>query len=238
MILGPNWSVADDGWPVLALVGIITIITSIIFLPLGCFLLGIMVWLAHLLRVPNRHTNANDHTIYAPCDGVVLEIVPDVFPEGVATFAQPAFRITIQTRLYDVQLQTSPITGHIIENHLLPGLFKSWGDNPLSWQAARLVNERREIHFRDPFNRVIVLVQMGSKTARQLICRLLEGKFVMAGSPIGMACVAGVVDLYIPAECKILSVACQHTIAGETAVAKFAAEPSKNKNPRFNQGYR
>ena len=235
MILGPNWSVADDGWPVLAIAGIITILVSIIFLPLGCFLLGLMVWLAHLLRVPNRHTNADDQTIYAPCDGVILEIVPDKFPDGLSSCAKPAKRITIQTRLYDAQLQTSPITGHIVENHLLPGLFESWGNHPVSWQAARLVNERREIHFRDSFNRVVVLVQMGSKTARQLICRLLEGKFVQAGSPLGMARVAGVIDLYIPAECKILSVARQHVIAGETAVAQFFVEPSKNKNSKSNK---
>ena len=232
MILGPNWSVADDGWPVLAIAGVITILVSIISLPLGCFLLGLMVWLAHLLRVPNRHTDADDQTIYAPCDGVILEIMPDIFPDGPASCTKPAQRITIQTRLYDAQLQTSPITGHIVENHLLPGLFESWGNHPVSWQAARLVNERREIHFCDSFNRVVVLVQMGSKTARQLICRLLEGKFVQAGSPLGMTRVAGVIDLYIPAECKILSVARQHVIAGETAVAQFFAEPSKNKNLR------
>ena len=236
MILGPNWSVADDGWPVLAMAGIITILVSVIFLPLGCFLLGIMVWLSHLLRVPNRHINADDQTIYAPCDGVILEIVQDIFPDGHATYAKPAQRITIQTRLYDTQLQTSPITGRIVENHLLPGLFESWGDHPVSWQAARLVNERREIHFCDPFNRVVVLVQVGSATARQLICRLLEGKFVQAGSPIGMVCMAGVVDLYVPAECKILSVGCQHMVAGETAVAQFSAEPSENKKPVSNQG--
>ena len=236
MILGPNWSIADDGWPILALAGIITILTSIIFLPLGCFLLGIMFWLAHLLRVPKRHANADDQTIYAPCDGVILEIAPDIFPNGPASCPKPAHRITIQTRLYDTQLQTSPITGHIVENHLLPGSFVRWGNHPVSWGNARLVNERREIHFCDRFNRVVVLVQMGSKTARRLICRLLEGKFVQAGSPIGMAWVAGVADLYIPAECKILSVACQHLIAGETAVAQFATESAKNVSPRLNQG--
>ena len=236
MILGPNWSVADDGWPVLALAGIVTILVSIVFLPLGCFLLGLMVWLAHLLRVPNRHINADNQTIYAPCDGVILEIAQDIFPGGPDNYARPAQRITIQTRLYDAQLQTSPVTGHIIDNNLLPGLFKSWGNHPISWQAARLVNERREIHFCDPFNREVVLVQMGSKTARQLICRLLEGKFVQAGSPIGMARLAGVVDLYIPAECKILRVSRQHMIAGETAVAQFPPKPSKNKNTKLNQG--
>ena len=236
MILGPNWSIADDGWPVLALAGIFTILTSIVFLPLGCFLLGIMVWLAHLLRVPNRHTSADDQIIYAPCDGVILEIVPDKFPDGFANDAKPAKRITIQTRLNDAQLQTSPVTGHVVDNHLLPGLFTKWGDHPASWQAARLVNERREIHFRDPFNREVVLVQMSSKTARQLTCRLLAGKFVQAGSPIGMARIAGVVDLYIPAQCKILSAACQHMIAGETALAQFAAKPSAKQNPSSNHG--
>jgi phosphatidylserine decarboxylase len=236
MILGPNWKVADDGWPVLAVAGIATILLSIISLPLGCFLLGIMFWLAHLLRVPHRHTNADDQIIYAPCDGVILEIVPDMFPDGLNNYSEPAQRITIQTRLHDAQLQTSPVTGHIVENHLLPGLFESWGNDPVSWQAARLVNERREIHFSDPFNRVVVLVQIGSKTARHLICRLLEGKFVQAGRPIGLARLAGVVDLYIPAECKILRVARQHTIAGETALAQFAAKSSKNKNFRLKQG--
>ena len=28
MILGPNWSVADDGWPVLAIAGVITIFSE------------------------------------------------------------------------------------------------------------------------------------------------------------------------------------------------------------------
>ena len=99
-------------------------------------------------------------------------------------------------------MHSSPITGHIVENNLLPGVFESWGNDPISWQDARLVNERREIYFCDPFDRVVVLVQMSSKTARRLICRLLEGKFVQAGSPIGMARVAGVIDLYIPAGAK------------------------------------
>ena len=235
MILGPNWNIADDGWPVLALAGILTILTSIIFLPLGCFLLGMMVWLAHLLRVPDRYTNVDDQTIYAPCDGMVLEIESDIFPGGLDNDLQPATRVTIQTRLNDTQLQTSPITGHIVDNNLMPGLFTKWGEHPASWQAARLVNERREIRFRDQFERDVVLVQMGSKTARQLVCRLLEGKFVQAGSPIGMARIAGVADLYIPAGCKILSAAGQHMIAGETALALFAPKLSAKQKLSLNQ---
>ncbi|MDC1294180.1 hypothetical protein N8Z70_03980, partial [Candidatus Puniceispirillum sp.] len=187
MTFMPDWKIADDGWPVLALAGIVTILTSLIFLPLGYFLLGIMIWLAHGLRVPSRQPKADDQIIFAPADGVVLDIETDQFPDGLAAAAAPAKRITIQTRLTDTQLQTSPITGHIVENLLLPGVFRKWGGDRTSWQAARRSNERREIRIRDAYDREIMLVQLGSKTARQLICRLAGGKFVQAGAPIGMA---------------------------------------------------
>lgn len=231
MISGSDWKIADDGWPVLAIAGVVTILTSVISLPLGCFALGLMLWLAHGLRVPNRQTEGDRQSIYAPADGVVLDIVTTNFPDGMMTDAAVAAKcITIRTRLSDMQLQTSPITGHIVENVLFPGLFTSWGDNPASWQSAREVNERREICIRDAFNRDIVLVQLGSKTARQLVCRLAEGKRVLAGSPIGMARIAGVVDLYVPAGCKIMITPGQHMIAGETVVAQFARRPSSRQN--------
>ena len=90
-----DWKIADDGWPVLALAGIVTILASMSFLPLGCFCLGIMIWLAHGLRVPNRQAKADDQIIYAPADGVVLDIETDQFPDGLADDdAAPAKRIT------------------------------------------------------------------------------------------------------------------------------------------------
>ena len=227
----PDWKIADDCWPVLALAGIVTILTSIIFLPLGCFFLGIMMWLAHGLRVPNRQTKADDQIIYAPADGVVLDIETDQFPDVLAgDNVTPAKRITIHSRLTDTQLQTSPITGHIVDNLLLPGLFRKWGYDRISWQAARLSNERREIRIRDASDREIMLVQLGSKTARQLICRLAEGKFVHVGAPIGMARIAGVVDVFVPAGCKLLIDTGQHVIAGETAIAKFALRRSAKRS--------
>lgn len=237
MILGPNWKITDDGWPVLALAGIFTIFVSIISLPLGYFLLGLMMWLAHLLRLPHRQTKSDDKNIYAPCDGVILEIEADVFPDG-SNHSKPqlAQRITIQTRMNDMQTQTSPIAGHIVDNHLLPGLFASWGDNPINWQAARVKNERREIRLRDRFDRDVMLVQLGSKTARQLICRLAEGKFVQAGSPIGLARIAGVIDLYVPVGCKIFGSVGQHMIAGETTVAQFSPQLTEEQSSSLDKG--
>ena len=56
-----NAEIADDGWPILALAGVVTIIVSVVALPVGCFLLGLMIWLAHILRVPLRQTPTNEN---------------------------------------------------------------------------------------------------------------------------------------------------------------------------------
>ena len=179
--------------------------------------------MAHILRSPCRKIVSDDQTIVAPCDGVVLEIKLDAFPDELGSDSMSsAKRITIQNRINETQLQTSPVTGHIVDNHLVPGLFTEWGDNSTSWQAARSCNERREIRFRDQFEREVILVQLASKTARQLVCRLAQGKFIKSGEPIGMARIAGVVDLYVPERCEVLIEAGQHTISGETALARFA----------------
>jgi len=65
------------------------------------------------------------------------------------------------------------------------------------------------------------MVQLGTKTARQLVCRLSEGKHVVAADPIGMARLAGVTDIYVPAVSISDVVEGQHVVAGETVLARL-----------------
>ena len=171
--------VAAVGWPVLALAGVITIALTWIYLPLGCFALGLMMWLTHILRVPVRIVSLGADLIVAPADGVVIDVADDPFPQHqIGEMPVSAKRITIMTRLTDMQSQLSPITGHVVDNVLMPGVFAKWGDTPTSWQLARQSNERREIRLRHASGLEVVLVQLGSQTARQLLCQLPEGKFL------------------------------------------------------------
>jgi len=66
--------VAAAGWPVLALAGVFTIALTWIYLPLGCFALGLMMWLTHSLRVPDRMVPSGANLIVAPADGVVIDV--------------------------------------------------------------------------------------------------------------------------------------------------------------------
>ena len=69
-----NIDIADEGWPVLAVAGIVTILVSFLTLPFGGFLLGVMMWLAHILRLPNRLPSSGENVVVAPVDGRVIQI--------------------------------------------------------------------------------------------------------------------------------------------------------------------
>ena len=224
-----NVDIADEGWPVLAVAGAVTIVVSFVALPVGCFLLGVMMWLAHILRVPHRLPPQGEDLVVAPVDGRVVQIKHCPAETGVMPLPYDALRITIHTKLSDTQMQTSPITGHLMDNCLFPGLFAPWPDidhvsndqHQNSWEDVRRLNERREITLRHAQGHEVVMVQLATKTARQLVCRLLEGKHLAVADPIGMARLAGLTDIYVPAASISDMAIGQHVVAAETVLARL-----------------
>jgi len=223
---GVMWQIADEGWPVLALAGFITILLTIIYTPLGTFALGLIVWLAHILRVPHRQSPDDDDAILAPADGRVIDVADSHYPDAAAD--RPAIRISIRTALSDAQLQRAPIEGQIIDNFSLPGMFHPFDDMEL----VRLDNERREIIMQHESGYDVTLVQLGGKTARQLVCRHQPGRFVVRGAPLGMIRIAGVADLFVPADANIQTNKGQHVLAGETIIARCDAAAHRKSSDK------
>ena len=206
---------APEGWSVLALAGIVTIVLTFIALPLGAFALGLMIWLRYTVRVPSRVAPQDPGLVLAPADGRILEIS---LLEDAAVEAPRGHRITIATRLADAQLQRSPVAGRIVDNFLVPGLFRA-ADN---LALARRDNERREISIETEDGKRVMLVQIGTATARQLVCRLAPGKYLEAGAPLGMARIGGMTDLIVPPGYRVDVSVGMSVLAGETIVARSA----------------
>ena len=209
-----DW-IAGEGWPVMALAGGVTILLTLISVPLGCIALGLLVWLRHTLRVPARHVPNLPRAVLAPADGIVVEVTDVETDLPAGTSARSGHRITIRTGLADAHLQRSPVAGRISDNFLIPGLFRSTTDVAL----ARRDNERREITIEGEDGQMYLLVQIGSVTARQLVCRHGPGKFLAAGAPLGMPRVGGMTDLFLPAGSKPAVQPGQTVVAGETVLA-------------------
>lgn len=230
-----NAEIADDGWPILALAGAVTIMVSFVALPAGCFLLGIMAWLAHILRVPCRQTPSDENFVVAPVDGRIVQLDSCPANSGVMPLPYDSLRITIRTQLTDAQLQFSPVTGHLLDNCLYPGVFASWPDidlkngltNSENWEDMRNLNERRELTLRNEAGHDVIMVQLATKTARQLVCRLAEGKHLLVGTPLGMARLAGVTDIYVPSHSLCDVVTGQHVVAAETVLARLPSRPTE-----------
>lgn len=217
-----SW-IAGDGWAVLAIAGIATIILTLISLPVGTFALGLMVWLRHILRSPRRLSPDAPGLVLAPADGVVIEVTdridapPMADPSsGDLAGESGARRVTIRTGLADVQLQRSPVAGRIIDNFLIPGLFRGGEEMDLT----RRDNERREISIETEDGARFLVAQIGTATARQLVCRYGPGKFLAAGAPLGMARIGGLTELVIPAGHQLEIEVGKTVVAGETILAR------------------
>ncbi len=221
-----NDEISDDGWPLLALAGLITIFLTFVALPLGCFSCGILFWLSHILRVPRRLAVSKKNVIVAPVDGCIVEIIRCDTYNGIIQKSY-SWRITIRTKLTDLQFQTSPANGYLLDNTLFPGMFNSWPgidegleiSKPNEWLDAREFNERRELTIQTGSGHIVLLVQLATKTARQLVCRLVEGKNLTIGDPLGMARIGGVTDIYLPPRSNCLVATGMHVVASETILA-------------------
>ena len=209
-----SW-IADEGWAVLAIAGIATILLTLISLPAGTFALGLMVWLRYTLRIPARLSPDDPGLVLAPADGVIIEVAGNIDEAASEQEIVGASRVTVRTGLADAQLQRSPVAGRIIDNFLIPGLFRG-GEEPA---LMRRDNERREISIETVDGARFLLSQIGTATARQLVCRFGPGKFLAAGAPLGMARIGGLADIVIPADYKIEITVGRTVVAGETILA-------------------
>lgn len=228
--------IADDGWVFVAAAGAITVMLSFVYQPLGSFVLGITLWFAHIMRVPQRQRPDDEYAIIAPADGVIVDIGAAPFPAATtpqddlsADVDVVGLRLTIHTSLADMQWQCNPVTGRIIDNLLIPGQIKHLGGlDCFGHKAARDAdvlaairagNERREVRLLSDKGVHVTLVQLATTTARQLVCRLPEGKHVTAGQNFGMARVAGLLELFVPSDHVATIAIGQHCVAGETIIA-------------------
>ena len=104
----------------------------------------------------------------------------------------------------------------IIDNFLIPGLFRDGEELGL----MRRDNERREISLETADGARFLLAQIGTATARQLVCRFGPGKFLAAGAPLGMARIGGLTDIMVPFGYKLEIKVGRTVVAGETILAR------------------
>ena len=199
---------SDLARPVLFLAGLLVIVLTLVWLPLG--LLGLLgfIWLVLVSRPPRPGLASHQPGfVCAPIDGRLLDI----------RTRENQIIVSFQTGWLASHVWVMPIAAEIDQNLFIDGVFLANDD-----AASRQLNPRREIEMLAESGARLTLVQWGGPLARYLACPAPEGRKMTVATPAGLTLLHGRIDLVLPAGCKILAQPGMRCLAGETILAEQA----------------
>lgn len=193
------------------------IIAAALFLlvpwPLAALWLPIPIWVVAFFRDPVREGPRGDRLVIAPADGLVVSIVnidEPVYIQGRAT------RISIFMNVFNVHVNRYPATGTIGYRHYNKGRFGHAGT-----EKASLENEQSTVGM-ETLRGKLLLRQIAGLVARRIVTDHQTGTRVEQGERMGLIRFGSRVDVFVPADLKVLVHVGEKTLAGQTVVAEWA----------------
>jgi phosphatidylserine decarboxylase len=146
----------------------------------------------------------------------VRSVTPATAPVELGLGPQPRPRISVFLSVFDVHVQRIPVDGEIRQISYRPGRFLS-----ADLDQAGEVNERNGVVLHSAAGHDVAVVQIAGLVARRIVCSVRPGDVVTAGSTYGLIRFGSRVDLYLPPGSEVLVRPRQHTVGGETALARL-----------------
>jgi phosphatidylserine decarboxylase len=205
--------VAPEGGPFIIFAWIIAL-ALIVLAPwwVALLWLPIAIWVVAFFRDPVREGPRGDHLVIAPADGLVVSVVNMDEPEYLGGRAT---RISIFMNVFNVHVNRYPATGIVGLRRYQPGRFGHAGT-----EKASLENEQSTVGLETARGRLLVR-QIAGLVARRIVTDHEVGTRVMQGERMGLIRFGSRVDVFVPAEMRVLVHAGDKTKAGQTVVAEW-----------------
>jgi phosphatidylserine decarboxylase len=171
---------------------------------------------AGFFRHPNRTPPTRPGLVVAPADGLVCLIEEAAAPPELGRGSEVVPRISIFLSLLDAHVQRAPVGGEVLAVEHRPGSFHS-----ADLAEASADNERNSVVIRTPEGHEVVVVQIAGLIARRIICDVHPGESVKLGDTYGLIRFGSRLDTYLPAGSEVLIELGQHSLAGETVLARL-----------------
>jgi phosphatidylserine decarboxylase len=171
---------------------------------------------AGFFRHPNRTPPTRPGLVVAPADGLVCLIEEAAAPPELGRGSEVVPRISIFLSLLDAHVQRAPVGGEVLAVEHRPGSFHS-----ADLAEASADNERNSVVIRTPEGHEVVVVQIAGLIARRIICDIHPGQSVKIGDTYGLIRFGSRLDTYLPAGSEVLIELGQHSLAGETVLARL-----------------
>lgn len=207
----PHPIIAKEGWPYLALVGVVTLIVHhLVGIAWSWPLWIIFVFVLQFFRDPQRIPALGRDLVLSPADGriVVVETANDPYA------GREALKISVFMNVFNVHSNRSSVNGLVKEIQYFPGKFVN-----ADLDKASTENERNAVVI-DANGQTITLVQVAGLIARRILCYIHVGDRLKAGERYGFIRFGSRVDVYLPLTAEPLVAVGDKVYATNTALAR------------------
>jgi phosphatidylserine decarboxylase len=180
-----------EGYRMLAIAVIITMLLILINKILGVIGFVLTVWVYYFFRDPERYPINDDAFLVSPADGVVSLIVNVRGPKELNMENKEFQRVSVFMNVFNCHVNRVPVTGKIDEIFYKPGKFID-----ASLDKASEDNERNLIKYSNNSGKTFAIVQIAGLVARRIVCEVKEGQNLNQGDRIGIIRFGSRVDLY------------------------------------------
>ena len=177
-----------------------TIITSVI-----------TIFVIYFFRDPERHHSEEKNAVLTPADGRILEVKN--VDEKDSPLGQPSIKVSIFMNVFNVHVNRIPIEGTIKKISYHPGKFLSADLDKASEQ-----NENNRITLETVDSKEILVIQIAGLIARRIACWIHKGDTVKTGQRFGLIRFGSRLEVFLPADSKIIAQVRQKVKAGETVI--------------------
>ena len=217
------------GYPFIGIFAVVSVLLSLIWVPLGWFGLICTLWCVYFFRNPKRYTPLREGLIVSPADGIVSLIQDVALPPELDDCkgqgdtlcdANTVTRVSVFLNVFDVHVNRIPADGEIKKVVYHPGKFLS-----ANLDKASLENERSTVLMKlNGHSSSVAFVQIAGLVARRIICRLTAQQQVKAGDVYGLIRFGSRVDIYLPPGVAPLVSVGQRMVGGESVIADCASQ--------------
>ena len=211
--------IAREGWPFIAIFGLVSLILYFLYAPLGWIGLVLTLWCVYFFRNPDRVTPEREGLIVSPADGIVQMIAEVSPPEELDMGSEPVVRVSVFMNVFDCHVNRIPCDGRIGKLVYVPGHFLN-----ASLDKASEENERQMVRIDLESGAFVGAVQIAGLVARRIVCYLEEDQIVLAGERFGLIRFGSRVDIYLPHGAVSHAVIGQKCVSGETVLADLRSD--------------
>ena len=205
-----------EGYRMLAIAVIITMLLILINKILGVIGFVLTVWVYYFFRDPERYPISDDSFLVSPADGVISLITNVRGPKELNMENKEFQRVSVFMNVFNCHVNRVPLSGKIDEIFYKPGKFID-----ASLDKASEDNERNLIKYSNNSGKTFAIVQIAGLVARRIVCEVKEGQNLNQGDRIGIIRFGSRVDLYFDNDYKLLAKQGQTVVAGESLLAKI-----------------